>query len=98
MRLPVSLSVSLAAIAALTLSAGTCAQAQVAPAQTAQSQSTVNGGYITVDPLANVRYDNRFDISLGAAYDHMKAGPTLLQGSNLGGLDFEGSYWFSKHW
>jgi hypothetical protein len=28
----------------------------------------------------------------------MKAGPTLLQGSNLGGLDLSGSYWFSKHW
>jgi hypothetical protein len=31
------------------------------------------------------------------AYDHMKAGPTLLQGSNLGGLDLEGSYWLTKH-
>jgi len=32
------------------------------------------------------------------AYDHIKAGPMLLQGSNLGGLDLSGSYWFSKHW
>ena len=32
-----------------------------------------------------MRYDNRYDLSLGMAYDHMKAGPTLLQGSNLGG-------------
>jgi hypothetical protein len=32
------------------------------------------------------------------AYDHMKAGPEALQGSNLGGLDLSGSYWFSKHW
>jgi hypothetical protein len=98
MRLPVSLPVSIVAIAALTLCAGTRAQAQVAPAQTTQPQNSGNGTYISVDPLANVRYDNRFDISLGAAYDHMKAGPTLLQGSNLGGLDLEGSYWFSKHW
>jgi hypothetical protein len=98
MRFPVRLTVSLVAIAALTLCAGTCAQAQVAPAQTTQLQSSSNGSYVSVDPLANVRYDNRFDISLGAAYDHMKAGPTLLQGSNLGGLDAEGSYWFSKHW
>jgi hypothetical protein len=30
--------------------------------------------------LANVRYDNRYDVSLGMAYDHIKAGPTLLQG------------------
>jgi hypothetical protein len=28
----------------------------------------------------------------------MKAGPTLLQGSNLGGLDISGSYWLAKHW
>jgi len=28
----------------------------------------------------------------------MKAGPNLLEGSNLGGLDLSGSYWFSKHW
>jgi hypothetical protein len=45
-----------------------------------------------------VRYDNRYDVSLGMAYDHMKAGPTLLEGSNLGGLDLSASYWFAKHW
>jgi len=53
---------------------------------------------MVVDPLAGVHYDNRFDLSLGLAYDHMKAGPTLLQGSNLGGLDLSGSYWFARHW
>ena len=37
-------------------------------------------------------------LSLGMAYDHMKAGPNLLQGSNLGGLDLSGSMWLSKHW
>jgi hypothetical protein len=67
------------------------------PVQATQ-QPTGNGTYIAVDPLASVRYDNKFDVSLGMAYDHMKAGPTLLQGSNLGGLDLSGSYWFSKHW
>ena len=83
----------LLAIAALALSAGTRAQAQVTATPT-----TGNGTYIASDPLANVKYDNRFDVSLGMAYDHMKAGPTLLQGSNLGGLDLSASYWFSKHW
>jgi hypothetical protein len=48
--------------------------------------------------LANVRYDNRFDASLGLAYGHIMAGPSLVQGANLGGLDLTGSYWFSKHW
>jgi hypothetical protein len=73
------------------------------PQAGAQDQSPApklapNGTYMVVDPLAGVRYDNRFDLSLGLAYDHMKAGPTLLQGSNLGGLDLSGSYWFAKHW
>jgi len=73
------------------------------PTASAQDQSPTpalapNGTYMVVDPLAGVRYDNRFDLSLGMAYDHMKAGPTLLQGSNLGGLDLSGSYWFARHW
>jgi hypothetical protein len=93
MRLQVRFSASFAAFAALALCAGTCAQAQSTAAPTAG-----NGTYIVVDPLANVRYDNRFDASLGAAYGHQKAGPPpLLEGSNLGGLDLTGSYWFSKH-
>jgi hypothetical protein len=46
--------------------------------------------------LARVHYDNRYDLSIGLAYDHMKAGPTLIQGSNLGGLDVSGSYWLTR--
>jgi hypothetical protein len=93
MRLSVRYSASLVAATVLTLCAGIWAQAQSTASQTAG-----NGTYIAVDPLANVRYDNRYDVSLGMAYDHMKAGPSLLQGSNLGGLDLSASYWFSKHW
>lgn len=74
------------------------AQSQVQPPQSTASQTTGNGTYIVVDPLANVRYDHKYDISLGMAYDHMKAGPSLLQGANLGGLDLSASYWFSRHW
>ncbi|MGA3081392.1 MAG: hypothetical protein ABSD44_08420, partial [Terracidiphilus sp.] len=86
-------SASLAALAALALCFGGSAQAQSTASPTAG-----NGTYIASDPLAGVRYDNRFDFSVGMAYDHMKAGPNLLQGSNLGGLDLSGSYWLSKHW
>jgi hypothetical protein len=68
------------------------------PTQNPDNQAPSYGVYTPTDPLAKVRYDNRFDLSLGMAYDHMKAGPTLLQGSNLGGLDLEGSYWLTKHW
>ena len=73
-----------------------------APVPAAHGQSdrlprpTGNGTYIAIDPLAGVRYDNRYDVSLGMAYDHMKAGPNLLQGSNLGGLDLSGSYWLQQ--
>ncbi len=93
MRLPVSLTV-LSAVAALALCAAPFAQAQ---GQSTAAQTAGTGTYIVVDPLANVRYDNKYDVSLGMAYGHMKAGPTLLQGSNLGGLDLSASYWFSNH-
>jgi hypothetical protein len=93
MRLPVRFFASLAVVAALALSAGIPGQAQSNASPTAG-----NGTYIAVDPLANVRYDNRFDLSLGMAYARIKAGPTLLHGADLGGLDLNGSYWFSKHW
>lgn len=62
------------------------------------SEPALGTPYIAIDPLAHVKYDNRYDLSLGMAYDHMKAGPTLLQGSNLGGLDLSGSYWLRKRW
>jgi hypothetical protein len=86
--------------AALALCAGASVQAQNSSSSSSQTNAPqpANTPYISVDPLANVRYDNRWDLSLGAAYDHMKAGPNLLQGSNLGGLDFEASMWMTKHW
>jgi hypothetical protein len=92
MRHPVRFSISLAAVAVLALSTEMSAQTQAA------APTAGNGTYVAGDPLANVRYDNRYDLSLGMAYAHIKAGPNLLEGSNLGGLDLSGSYWFSKHW
>lgn len=62
------------------------------------AQTAANGAYISVDPLANVRYDNRWDISLAMAYQHIKAGPNVLEGANLGGLDLSGSYWLTRRW
>ena len=93
MRLQVSTSACLVALTVLVLCAGTRAQAQSTAARTAG-----NGTYVSTDPLAGVRYDNRFDLSLGAAYGHQKAGPPPLeQGSNLGGLDLSGSIWFTRN-
>jgi hypothetical protein len=71
---------------------------QSAPVPTTSSQTSTNGRYISIDPLALVRYDNKYDVSLSMAYRHIKAGPNVLQGANLGGLDLTGSYWLSKHW
>jgi len=99
MRLPVRFSLLSAVLVLGLLASVPRAFSQVQPSvQSTSSETSGNGTYIAVDPLANVKYDNKYDISLGMAYDHMKAGPTLLQGSNLGGLDLSGSYWFSKHW
>jgi len=95
MRSSVRFFASLFAFAALAVPAALHAQAV---AQSTTGQTNANGTYVVVDPLAGVHYDNRYDISLGLGYDHMKAGPTLLEGANLGGLDVSGSYWFSRNW
>lgn len=100
MRPFVRLSFALAAagVAALLGTSSLLAQSSSSQQGTQDSSPLPAPTYIAVDPLSGVRYDNRYDISLGLAYDHMKAGPNLLQGSNLGGLDLSGSYWLTKHW
>ncbi|MGH9604240.1 MAG: hypothetical protein ACRD3N_00935 [Terracidiphilus sp.] len=86
------------AVAASAQSSSSQTSPQVTPAQKAAAQTAGNGAYIAVNPLAGVRYNNRYDVSVSMAYDHMKAGPNLLQGSNLGGLVVDGSYWLTKRW
>jgi len=98
MRLPVRFSFFSAVLGLGLLASVPLAFSQVQPAAQSTSRNTGNGTYIVVDPLANVKYDNKYDVSLGMAYVHMKAGPTILQGSNLGGLDLAGSYWLTKRW
>jgi hypothetical protein len=105
MRFPASLSLSVAALAAFGFFSPARSAAQASGQSSSSSATAVQSpaptpepSYIAVDPLAGVRYDNRYDIYLGMAYDHMKAGPNLLQGSNLGGLDLSGSYWLTRRW
>lgn len=93
MRLQVRLLSSFLAVTTLALCAGVSALAQSTASQTAG-----NGTYIATDPLASVRYDNRYDFSLSPAFGHIKAGPALIDGANLGGVDLTGSYWVSKRW
>jgi hypothetical protein len=61
-------------------------------------QTPGNGTYIAVNPLAGVRYDNKWDVSAAMAYQHIKAGPTVLQGANLGGFDASGSRFLATRW
>jgi hypothetical protein len=109
MRLPVRCLAFLGIVAVATFATGNRVQAQSSDSQSSSSSQTgnarateaptvANSPYIATNPLADVRYDNKYDLSLGMAYDHMKAGPTLLQGSNLGGLNLSGSMWFFKNW
>jgi hypothetical protein len=91
MQNSVRFSASILSMAALALSLGVRALAQSTASPTAG-----NGTYIATDPLANVRYDNRLDFSVDLAYRHIKAGPNVLQGANLGGLDVSGSFWLLK--
>ncbi len=47
------------------------------------------------DSLAGTDYNNRYELYAGLAYSHFNAGPSLLQGSNLGGIDLQGARFFS---
>jgi hypothetical protein len=108
------LKVKVTVILAIFFALGACAEGRIQaqdsssssqsqPTQPPTSQSPDTqipsyGVYVATDPLAKVSYDNRWDVSLGLGYDHMKAGPTLLQGANTGGLDADGSFWLSRNW
>ena len=49
----------------------------------------------STDTLAGTDYNNRYELYAGLAYSHFNAGPSLLQGSNLGGIDLQGARFFS---
>jgi hypothetical protein len=67
-------------------------------AATPQAQTTGQGTYIAINPLAGVRYDNKWDVTGAMQYRHLKAGPTVLQGANLGGFDISGSRFLARRW
>ncbi len=50
------------------------------------------------EPLADVRYDHRYEVYGGFAYSHFDAGPNVLEGANLGGFDVQGARFFNKRW
>jgi hypothetical protein len=92
----------IAAAFAVVLTAALHGQTPAAPQQPQPAQpqpaQPANGTYISTDPLAGVRYDNRWDVSVGLAFGHIHAGPNLREGADLGGVDVSGSYWLTKRW
>lgn len=46
--------------------------------------------------LADVRYDNKYDVYGGIGFYHANAGPQLIGGSNLGGFDLQGTRWLTS--
>jgi hypothetical protein len=99
MRFQARFALFSAAVAALSVCAGLRGQAQSSSVQSSDQEAPAPPTYVRIDPLAGVRYDNRYDLSLGMAYAHIKAGPPPLhEGANLGGLDLDASYWLSRHW
>jgi hypothetical protein len=93
-----NVAAGLALCAALAATASAQSSSSSSPVVQTSPQSAAQPAYVSVDPLAGVSYDNRYDLSVGAAYTHIKAGPTLLEGANLGGLDIAGSFWFARRW
>jgi hypothetical protein len=99
MRLPVRKLSFFAAAAALACFGGGLSQAQNTNVQNSSQEAPPTPVYVAINPLADVSYDNRYDLSLGVAYAHIKAGPPPLhEGANLGGLDLSGSYWLARRW
>lgn len=83
--------VAVAAMAAVMSFAGLAAHGQVhSPPPNPQLPAPA--------PLAGIRYDFPWEISGGFAYSHFDAGPSLLQGANLGGFDARAIREFSPRW
>jgi len=76
--------------AAIVLGGGSKAEAQV-PVYTPPTVAVNN-------PLANLRYDYRWEVYGCIAYSHFNALPNLLQGANLGGFDVQAAHWVRYHW
>jgi hypothetical protein len=49
------------------------------------------------ETLSAVRYDNKYEVYGGLGFAHLKSGPELFEGANLGGFDVQGTYWLWGH-
>ena len=77
-------------VLSLGLMLGSVAEAQVVvpPAQTVPETPTLQN-----ESLKPLDYRNKYDIYGGFASSHFNAGPALIPGANLGGLDIQGTLW-----
>ena len=60
----------------------------VPPARTVQETPTLQN-----DTLKPVDYRNKYEVYGGLGSSHFNAGPALIPGANLGGLDIQGTMW-----
>jgi hypothetical protein len=79
---------SLVSLLSLAAASSAIAQAPQYHAPVVAPNSTLNG----------VDYNSRYEVYGGLAYSHFDAGPSLLQGANLGGLDIQGAYFLTHKW
>lgn len=70
----------------------------VSPASWAQAPQYHPPVVAANSTLATVTYNNRYEVYGGLAYSHFDAGPSLLQGANLGGLDIQGAWFLTHKW
>ena len=85
------------AAAAVFLSFNVAAWAQ-SQSPTVQAQNSAPPP-IQGSPLAGIHYgEHRWEVYGGLAYSHFNAGPSLIQGSNLGGFDAEVARFFTPRW
>ncbi len=57
---------------------------------------TIDANVNANETLADVHYDNKWEVYGGAAFSHFRAGPNLVQGTNLGGFDVQGTRWLRR--
>jgi len=69
------------------------AQATPTPPPPATTPTTTVQGAPPEAP-AIARYENKYEISGGLAYDHLHASPPVTGGANLGGFNIMGTGWF----
>ncbi len=96
----VVLSLTASVAVAQSSSSSSSSPADVPPINSPTAGSVSSGNYIPPTPPTgpDVYYDRPWDVYAGMTYTNFLAGPRLIQRSNLGGWEAQGTYWHSWHW